>query len=331
MKRRLMLTVAASILVGSGSAIGAASAQDDDGGPGEVLLEWFQSGKDTKDLFLANQDGSDRHAIATGLPGEHRAAAWSPDGTQIAFVVRDTATPLGAIWVADADGSNARQLFDPTTLCPGGAFHPSWSRDGTRLAVICYPEDPDLSSLAVVDLETLELTTLATVTWPEFLDNPASWSPDGSALAFGILHWDPTNVFLDGSLIATMPATGGEASRLSGFDSFDAAPDWHPTEDLIAFNTYDLGNIQSTTQPSNIYTMRSDGSDRQRRTDISVDGSLRITQPQWTPDGAGLVASLAHGDPVDFVEVAFVDPSSGAVTMPVTPIPGAHPDVRPMP
>ena len=337
--RRVGIAVALAALAAlGGSTTKAAEPTDPTASPAvgieqeaPILLEWFQPGKNTKDLFLTDQDGSDRHVIAADVPGEHRAAAWSPDGGQIAFVVRDTATPDGSIWISDADGSNAQQLFDPAVPCPWGAYHPSWSRDGTRLAIICYPEDPALSSLAVVDLESLALTTLATFTWPEFLDNPASWSPDGSTLVFGILHWDSTNTFLDGSLIATVPSIGGDATRISSLDSFDASPDWHPKDDLIAFNTYDLGNMQSTAEPSNIYTMRPDGSDRRQLTSLSTDGSLRVTQPRWTPDGSRLVASLAHGDPVNSVEVAFVDPTSGAVTTPATPIGGAHPDVRPVP
>lgn len=294
-----------------------------------VLHEWFLPDKGTKNLFLAEQDGTDRHVILADLPGEHRVPAWSPDGDQIAFVVRDEATPNGSIWIADTDGSNPHQLFDPATLCPWGAYHPAWSRDGLRLAIVCYPAEPTLSTLAVVDLETLELDTLATVTYPEVFDSAASWSPDGSALAYSVLRWDPTDTFLDGSLIATVPAGGGEPTRLSGFESFDASPDWHPSEDLIAFNTHDLGNTQSTDEASNLFTMRSDGSERRQLTTTSTDGRLRIAQPRWTPDGTGIVAAIAQGDPVHFVEVAFVDPDSGAVTMPNREIPGAHPDVRP--
>ena len=100
--------------------------------------------------------------------------------------------------------------------------------------------------------------------------------------------------------------------------------------DLVAFNNQDLGNTQTTSEPSNIFTMRSDGSERRQLTTISNNGVLRIAQPRWTPDGTGLVASLAFGDPVSFVEVAYVDPDSGEVTMPGTEIAGAHPDVRPM-
>jgi hypothetical protein len=69
-----------------------------------------------------------------------------------------------------------------------------------------------------------------------------------------VLRWDPTDTFLDGSLIATVLTSGGGPTRLSAIESFDASPDWHPSEDLIVFNTHDLGNTQSTTETSNLFT-----------------------------------------------------------------------------
>jgi Tol biopolymer transport system component len=295
-------------------------------------FEWFPPGKDTKDLFMAREDGSNAHRLLGDQPGERRGPDWSPDGRQVAFVTRDDATPDGSIWIADADETHAKQLFDPSTDCPWGAYWPAWSPDGQRLAIVCYPGVEGVSTLAVVDTHTLDVATVASVAWPEFLDTAPSWSPDGSTLVFGILHWDPTNTFLDGSLIATVPAGGGAGpTRVSDFDTFFASPDWHPSDDLIAFNTYELGNMHSGAGPSNLFTMRADGSDVRQVTDVSIDATLRIAQPRWTADGVGLVASLAHGDPVGWVEVVFVDPESGTVTIPTIQTAGAHPDVRPTP
>src|SRR5574338_632149 len=47
-------------------------------------------------------------------------ARWSPDGRRVAFIAG------GQLWIADADGSNARQI---TTL-NGGATGPVWSPTG---------------------------------------------------------------------------------------------------------------------------------------------------------------------------------------------------------
>jgi Tol biopolymer transport system component len=304
--------------------------------PGEpwILYEWFHDGKDTKDLFLVRPDGSDAHAIVTDIPGEHRAAAWSPDGTKIAFVVRDTETPDGSIWTANADGSGATRLFDGGGACKS-VYHPSWSPDGSKLVMVCYPDDSN-ASVAILDIASMSLRTLVTVALPEFLDNPPRWSPDGASIAFPILHWDPTNDHLDGSLVATVPAAGGKVRRLTTFDTNMSSPDWRPDGSELAMNSYDLSGIQDTDQPSNLYAIKPDGTGLRQLTHSSVNGEMRIAQPRWTPDGTGMYVSVATtagpgSTRVARVQPAFVDARGGEPVLVSSSVSGAHPELRPTP
>ena len=306
--------------------------------PGEpwILYEWYHDGKDTKDLFLARPDGSDAHPIVTDIPGEHRAAAWSPDGTRIAFVVRDAETPDGSIWTANADGSGAMRLFDGGDACDS-VYHPSWSPDGSKLAMVCYPSSSDReSSIAVLDLASMAMTTLATVAWPEFLDNPPRWSPDGMSIAFPIVHWDPTDDHLDGSLVATVPAAGGKVRLLTPFKTNMSSPDWRPDGSELVMNSYDLGNIQDTDQPSNLYAIKPDGTGLRQLTLSSVNGEMRIAQPRWTPEGTGMYVSIATtagpgSTRVNRVQPGFVDAAGGEPVLVSSSLSGAHPELRPTP
>jgi len=306
--------------------------------PGEpwILYEWFRDGKDTKDLFLVRLDGSDAHAIVTDIPGEHRAAAWSPDGTRIAFVVRDTETPDGSIWTANADGSGAKRLFDGGDACES-VYHPSWSPDGSKLVMVCYLANPDRqSSIAVLDLASMTLRTLVTVAWPEFLDNPPRWSPDGASIAFPVLHWDPTDDHLVGSLVAVVPAAGGQANRLTPFETSMSSPDWRPDGSELVMNSYDLGGIHDTNQPSNLYAIKPDGTGLRQLTHGSVNGEMRIAQPRWTPDGTGIYVSVATtagpgSTVVARVQPAFVDAAGGEPVLVSPLVTGAHPELRPTP
>ncbi|MEO6570551.1 MAG: hypothetical protein ABIO83_03300, partial [Ilumatobacteraceae bacterium] len=198
-----------------------------------LVYHWIKPGKRTKDLFLVRPDGSDAHAIASDVAGEHKFPAWSPDGSLIAFVNADAKTPNGSIWTVRADGTGAALFSDGGGKCPEGIYHPAWFADGTKLAVICYAAGGADASVAIVDVATKELTPVLTVTWPEFFDNAPSPSPDGTSIAIDILHWDPTNTSLDGSLVAVVPSAGGQEQRLTSFETFMAHPDWSPDGELL--------------------------------------------------------------------------------------------------
>jgi len=225
----------------------------------------------------------------------------------------DAATPYGSIWTANADGSAAKLLFDGGRDCVG-VFHPSWSPDGTKLAMVCYPNDVT-ASIAILDIASKALTTLVTVTLPEFLDNTPRWSPDGASIAFPILHWAPAGDRLDGSLVAVVPAAGGRVDRLTTFDTFMSSPDWRADGEELVMNSYDLGNIQATDQPSNVYAVKLDGTGVRQLTHSSVDGTMRITVPHWAPDGTRIYVSIANSIPpsttVDCVRPASMDAGGG--------------------
>jgi len=300
-----------------------------------IVYEWFQPGKDTKDLLLARPDGSDAHAIATDVPGSHYSPSWSPDGSRIAFVVRDDATPEGSIWTANADGSGATLLSAGGDTCPVGLFHPSWSPDGTKLAVVCYPGGPDTESVAVMDVATKAITRLETVTHPQFLNNQPTWSPDGRWIAFDIGRWDPTNSFPVGWLVAVVAAAGGPVRRITTFETFMAHPDWSPDGQELVVGSYDIHDIQSTDQSSNLYLMKPDGSGVRQLTQSSVDGTMRIGQPRWSPDGTQIVVSVGLSEPPDTnisdAQLGFVSAAGGEPVLLSPTIHGSKPDLRPTP
>ena len=300
-----------------------------------IAYEWFQTGKDTKDLFLARPDGSDAHVIATDVPGSHYSPSWSPDGSRIAFVVRDTATPEGSIWLANADGSGATLLSAGGDTCPVGLFHPSWSPDGTKLAVVCYPGGPVTESIGIMDVVTKAITRLATVTHPEALNNQPTWSPDGQWIAFDVVRWDPTDAVAVGWLVAVVPAAGGQVRRITPFETFMAHPDWSPNGQELVVSSYDIHDIPATEQPSNLYTMKPDGSDLRQLTHSSIGGTERIGQPRWSPDGAQIVVSVGlTGSPgmnISDAQLALIDVRGGEPALLTSTTHGSQPDLRPIP
>jgi Tol biopolymer transport system component len=99
---------------------------------------------------------------------------YSPDGAHLAFAVWVPATDTKShIIVANADGSDQRPLPQPAGICCEAA--PTWSNDGTRLAITRW-YDPSGEYVAVVPWDTGGVGKEFGM--PGMFRGLVSWSPD---------------------------------------------------------------------------------------------------------------------------------------------------------
>ena len=164
------------------------------------------------DLYSMLPDGSDVRRITDQL-GYDGGAFYSPDGTQIVWrahypetdqeredylallaegLIRPSALE---IYVADADGSNQRQLTDN-----GAAnFAPYWHPSGEKIIFSSNMDDPRGREFELY-LINVDGTGLERVTWSEGFDGFPVFHPDGTKLVFGsnrnMSHEGNTNIFL---------------------------------------------------------------------------------------------------------------------------------------
>ncbi|HEY3557305.1 MAG TPA: serine hydrolase [Kribbella sp.] len=169
------------------------------------------------------------------------APAWSPDGSQLAFLrAKDGPAQL---WLLPAGGGEPEQL---TTL-PLGAGAPRWSPDGQRIAFaapvdIAAPNDDEHAPIAterldyqadgagwlrtirkhlhVLDVQTKACRQATEGNW--HAGDPA-WSPDGTKLAFGAATAPDADLtptapayVLDASDAKAKPQLAGLAEGLTG-------------------------------------------------------------------------------------------------------------------
>jgi Tol biopolymer transport system component len=104
-------------------------------GRSAITPDWSPSGEKLlyvsgADVHVANLDGTSDVPLVLSASDP----AWSPDGRRIAFV-RRTAERSTAIFVANADGSNARQLTFPPDLFVYDET-PAWSPDGSGIVFV---------------------------------------------------------------------------------------------------------------------------------------------------------------------------------------------------
>ena len=133
-------------------------------------------------VFVMNADGSDQRPLiplaATGNPDfSLQEPRFSPDGSRIAYHRWDDATQTMRLYVADADGTDPRELGARDDIWFTG--WPVWSNDGTRIAATHVPRGANLpGALVVIDVATDEITR----TGPDSNDSRFEWAPDDSKI-----------------------------------------------------------------------------------------------------------------------------------------------------
>lgn len=229
-------------------------------------------GRGRADLFVMTGAGRKRTRLTT-TPLPERDPSWSPDGTRIVYSARtDRAGPF-RLFVAKADGSARVQV---TAQSRGSADRaPAWSPDGSRIAFVSDRAGgfPEIYLLRVDGSRRSRLTS------NRFIDGNPSWSPDGTSLV--VERCCPNGA---SRLVEIDVATGDETNLTSDPSFMDFDPSWSPDGTTIAFVSVRVGqgNVD-------VWTMRADGSGRQRLTndpapDLSPDWQPR---PECTIAGSG--------------------------------------------
>ncbi len=206
----------------------------------------FTSDRDG-DLELYRMDADGRNVKRlTNAPGYDGGAYFSPDCKQIVW---RASRPQGAelddykkllatglvrptkleIWIANADGTEARQL----TYLDAASFAPSFFPDGKRVIFSSNYGDPAAREFELWAVNT-DGTGLERITYSPGFDGFPMFSPDGTRLAFasnrnnGAPH--ETNVFVahwqGGSAAPASSATAAPASESAGAERFAADVRW---------------------------------------------------------------------------------------------------------
>ena len=226
------------------------------------------------EIFAVGQEGLDPRNLTAGIPGEASSPAWSPDGSKIAFILRQCVEDgpcVSDIYVMRSDGTDPLNI---TIRFQEDAFAPTWSPDGRLLAFHTRPCDEGLCGNIWVMPATISVPTNVT---PD-VDAAFSpdWSGDGLKIVFVLVECEKGCAVT----LATMDPTGSNHQSLSGdfgFDNPPEAPQWSPDGSRIAF-----GLTACEGCNGDIATVTSSGSDLVNLTQ-NLEEAARF--PSWSPMG----------------------------------------------
>ncbi|MBO9556675.1 hypothetical protein [Cellulomonas sp.] len=319
------------------------AASDGDGGhqpPHLWLVEVNADGTAGATRQLTQSDEGESH--------RDTGPTWSPDGTHIAFarVTQAFSSPPTPqqIWVVDVESGEAVSLFVTECGCGGLAVYgrsPSWSPDGTRLAVADVqtdiPADSELSidargAIGVLTLSpddpsrvlsVAPLTGFArdgTPTAARLLVGPSDepeWSPDGSEIAFSA---SPAGQAQVRAIWAVTP-DGTTLRHVVDLSGPQHVPAYQPFTDLVL--TMSSGPV-SDGAGTVVATVTNTGPAIVRTGSVTVElppGLTTTGAEGCTPSGAFVTCAL----PVPLVAgqtVAFPIPVQGLTGSTVFTVPG---------
>ena len=209
--------------------------------------------------FLVDADGRNLRQL-TSIDSSS-SPAWSPDGSQIAYVGQGGR----GLFVVDADLNNPRRIVDNLHV-----QSPVWSPDGSRIA---FANAHNGWFLYVVDRDGSHLSRLL-----QFLHtNPATvrWSPDGSHIAFDNYVGGRWQIFV-------VDVTTAEFRRVTSNASSSSYLVWTPDGSRIAFN----GSGEEVREGSRVSRQGAYVVDKSGLGLRLLTGRLGGWRPVWSPDGS---------------------------------------------
>ena len=224
-------------------------------------------------LWLMRNDGTDLRRLTRDDFRTPNAAAWSPDGTRIAYARPHHVDDRweSHLWLINADGTGNMQF----TAGDVWDDEPAWSPDGSRLAFSrqwggARDANGDRADqdryIAVMGVDGSGRRALsAGGSW----DSSPAWSPDGSQIAY-----------IEGSSVWTVSPSGTGFRRVAAGVHDDGGLAWSPDGSQIAFAR--PAESDGDTHPSGaLVAVDVDGISET----VLVDEAAAGTRPRWSPDG----------------------------------------------
>ncbi len=247
-------------------------------------------------IYVMDDDGGRQRPLSDPASGGDAHPAWSPDGTQIAFVTYRDHPEFGEIYVMDADGTNERNI---TNRPNSHDTHPAWSPDGESIA---FASDRDYGPRAL-DIYIMDANGDAVQSVFRAEEAEAmypAWSPDGAHILYVADRPDvprgdvPTIPGYELHTIYVMDADGRGSWPALNIQSLDLRFAVSPDGRRLATVGRD-----SRRQGIALWDLRGDVGQSRRAVTRNPQGDDGY--PSWSPDGRRIVYASTYRDDADVV------------------------------
>lgn len=203
-------------------------------------------------IWTMNCDGSNRFEVNHEDLEEACCPMFSPDGSQIAFLVGQGSVLPCAIYIVNSSDGVAHAISDYIVGAEG--FRLSWSPDGSRIAFESDSLYWNGRGICVINSDGSGFQRL---TADSTQNCDPAWSHDGTKFAFSRHETDfGSNTYQ----IYVMNADGSNPQNITNSTTYERFPCWSPDDSQIAYSSYRDENYD-------IYVMNADGSNQHRITD----------------------------------------------------------------
>jgi len=281
---------------------------DNNDGPGRPYGQLYvldvRNGHSTR--FSSGQEGS-------GNP------EWSPDGRWIAY--SGAVNGKHGLVIAHPDASGARFLAEvqgTNSPEPGASSNFAWSPDGKKIAFVSAEDGPETKDatgdpvvitrylykpdywegnshfndnrrlhIYMVDVASGQIQQL---TRGNGYEHSIDWSPAGDVILYAAEHGPDADRTFNYDLF-TVRVSDGAIRQLTATEGVEFRPRWSPDGRMIAFGATKRGltDRETNMEDYHVWVMNADGSNR-REIGAAIDN--RQFFPEWTPDGAALLAQV---------------------------------------